>query len=336
MSYKILDKEGNSVLKDGKQLFASDRLGIVKTVSTETRTLVIIGTDESKDRDGDIISVKGWMMENFLKNPVFLYAHDYHSVPIAAATKVVRRKNPDRLEFHEKFPSKGIYPFADMILELFNEKILNASSVGFIPIEWEPLDKDTDPNGWNGRKFLKQELLELSACPVPSNPAAVQTDAYIKAFNGKSALEVIEELKGKVSEDDVFNELLIGVHGIAYEEESATVHQVPKNYDLEEKEMEELKEILKGLSEKLLEIESKMATMEKLSDVDGKLVAMEKLSEIDGKLSVLQESINKNQPPSPIDNGGDDKGEKGLSEEDTKVLKTITESLKQAISSLKI
>lgn len=335
MSYKILDNEGNPIVKDGNQLFASDRAGVVKAVDLSARTITIVGSDETKDRDGDVISVKGWDLGNFLKNPVFLYAHDYRSVPIGAAIKVMRKRNPDRLVFVEKFPSKGIYPFADMILELFNEKILNASSVGFIPIEWEPLDKDTDPNGWNGRMFTKQELLELSACPVPSNPSAVQTDAYIKAFNGKSASEVIEELKGKVKEDDVLNELLLGKE-VEFEEETAKVHQVPKNYELEEKEMDELKELLEGLSKKLIEIEGKMATMEKLGEVDVKLVTLEKLSEIDGKLSALQESINKQAEPSSTNNGAEVQGEKGLSEDDTKVLKTITESLKQAISSLKI
>ena len=324
MSYKILDKDGVPLQKDGKQLFASDRAGLVKSVDMESRIIVITGTDETLDRDGDVISVKGWVMDNFLKNPVFLYAHDYHSVPIGAAVKVVRRKNPDRLEFHEKFPSKGIYPFADMILELFREKILNASSVGFIPIEWEPLDKETDPNGWNGRKFTKQELLELSACPVPSNPAAIQTDAYIKAFNGKSALEVIEELKGQVKEDDVLNELLLGKN-IEFEEETGTIHQVPKNFELEEKEMEEIKEILMALSAKLSDIGEKMSIVE----------TMEKLSEIDGKLTTLQESINK-QAPSPPDNGAKETGEQELSEEDTKVLKTITDSLKEAIKSLQV
>jgi|WetSurMetagenome_2_1015567.scaffolds.fasta_scaffold05809_6 hypothetical protein len=321
MSYKILDKDGHPLQKDGKQLFASDRAGVVKSVDLSARTITIVGSDETKDRDGDVIAVKGWEMENFLKNPVFLYAHDYRSVPIGAAVKVMRKKNPDRLVFVEKFPSKGIYPFADMILELFNEKILNASSVGFIPIEWEPLDKDTDPNGWNGRRFTKQELLELSACPVPSNPAAVQTDAYIKAFNGKSALEVIEELQGKVKEDDVLNELLLGKN-VEFEEETGIVHQVPKNFELKEEEMDELKEILKSL-------------MEKLSEVDAKMSGMEKLSEIDGKLSAIQESINKSAP-SPPDNGANGQGEKELSEEDTKVLKTITESLKEAIKSLNV
>ena len=326
MSYKILDKEGVPLQKDGKQLFASDRVGLVKSVDTETRILVITGTDESLDRDGDVISVKGWVMDSFLKNPVFLYAHDYHSVPIGAAVKVVRRKNPDRLEFHEKFPSKGIYPFADMILELFREKILNASSVGFIPIEWEPLDKETDPNGWNGRKFVKQELLELSACPVPSNPSAIQTDAYIKAFNGKSALEVIEELKGQVKEEDVLNELLLG-KDIEFEEETVKVHQVPKNFELEEKEMEEIKETLLALSLKLSDIQ------ETMSDKVSVAATLEKLSEIDGKLSGLQEFINK-QAPSPIDNGATETVEQGLSEEDAKVVKTITEALKEAIKSL--
>jgi len=308
MSYQIKDQVGAPVIKDGKNLLGSDRLGVVKDVNTDTRTLVIVGTDESKDRDGDVLSVKGWIMENFMKNPVFLYAHDYHSVPIGVATKIVRRKNPDRLEFHEKFPSKGIYPFADMILELFREKILNASSVGFIPIEWESLDKDGDPNGWRGKRFLKQELLELSACPVPSNPSAIQTDAYIKAFNGKNIIEVIAELKSQVKEEDVLNDFVDKVGDYPeFEDETVSIYQVPKNFELEEKDMDEIKEMLK--------------------------LHLEKLSEIEVKISSLQESINK-QTPSPIDNGVSGQKEVALSEEDAKVLKTITESIKEAIKTL--
>ena len=74
----------------------------------DKRLLVIRGTDQSRDRDGDIIMLRGWNVENYLKNPVFLWAHDYKSVPIGAAEKVVRRRDKEdpHMLFHIRFPSK--------------------------------------------------------------------------------------------------------------------------------------------------------------------------------------------------------------------------------------
>lgn len=311
MAKKLLDKAGQPVVKDGKELFSADYGGVVKGINEDNRTLVIVGSDETKDRDGDVISVKGWVLDNFLKNPVFLYGHDYHSVPIGAASKVVRRKNPDRLEFHEKFPSRGIYPFADMIFELFREKILNASSVGFIPIEWEPLDKDTDPNGWNGRKFLKQELLELSAVPVPSNPSAIQTEAFIKAFNGKSAIEVLEELKDNYDKDRLLDDL--NIKNIDYEEEHDTILvQVPKNFnneeELKEEEMDKLKELLAEISEKV--------------------------SALDGKVTELQKALENKAPSQPGNEEPPKQDE--MTDENKEILRSITEQLKNAIKTLQV
>ena len=98
-------------------------------------------------------------------------------MPLGAATKVVRKRSPWRLQFDIQFPEEGTYPFADMILSLYNQGIINASSVGFIPLEWEPIeekDEETGEKFRRGRKYLKQELLELSGVPVPSNPNAIQ------------------------------------------------------------------------------------------------------------------------------------------------------------------
>lgn len=42
-------------------------------------------------------------------------------------------------------------------------------SVGFLPSEWERIDKN---DIFSGNKYLKQELLEISYVPVPANPQA--------------------------------------------------------------------------------------------------------------------------------------------------------------------
>jgi hypothetical protein len=217
MSYILKGPDGNPILRNDKEIYAQDFTGEIKSVNLEKRTLTIIGTDETRDRDGDIIRVNGWMLENYLKNPVFLWAHNYSSVPLGATSQIIRRRNPGRLEFKDiRFPTEGLNPFADMILQLYQQGIINASSVGFLPYKWQELEKsetaDEEPPMWKwGIEFIKQELLELSGCPVPSNPSALQN--AIKNFTQSDILtqnllncfdKGIENLEHK---DDILGEL---------------------------------------------------------------------------------------------------------------------------------
>jgi hypothetical protein len=114
-----------------------------------------------------------------------------------------------------KFPTEGLNPFADMILSLYAEKIINASSVGFIPTKWESLeDEEGGDRLFYGppKRFTEKELLELSGCAVPSNPNAIVVDAYKeREFSGYPAKDIFAEyLKGNMiglKKDDVLNEL---------------------------------------------------------------------------------------------------------------------------------
>src|SRR5262245_60381691 len=45
------------------------------------RVKFTISTD-ARDRDADTIAVKGWSLENYLKNPVILFGHDSRGLPI--------------------------------------------------------------------------------------------------------------------------------------------------------------------------------------------------------------------------------------------------------------
>lgn len=138
----------------------------VKQIGSEQeRTLRFIGSCEHADRDGDVILASGWELDNYKKNPVFLWVHDYNTPPIGRAINVFRQA--DKLIFDIEFPERGIYPLADTVYELYKKGFMNATSVGFIGKEGEAL-----PTG--GTKFTKQELLELSAVPVPCNPMALQ------------------------------------------------------------------------------------------------------------------------------------------------------------------
>lgn len=158
------------------ELFLSAIPFEVKEVEGQDRVLRFIGSDETPDRDNDIIEVAGWELVNYRKNPVFLWAHDYRFPPIGRAVKV--SKEEGGLMFDIEFPAEGVFPFADLIYNLYKGKFLRATSVGFIPKKSKPRDDDlvdeSLPEWRRGTRYQKQELLELSAVPVPSNPNALE------------------------------------------------------------------------------------------------------------------------------------------------------------------
>jgi hypothetical protein len=61
----------------------------VKTGEGDGRKVTFIITTGVPDRDRDTLSVDGWKVENYLKNPVVLWAHNYRSLPVGKAESVV-------------------------------------------------------------------------------------------------------------------------------------------------------------------------------------------------------------------------------------------------------
>ena len=276
MAQKLLAPDGTPVKYQNREVFSSELSGVVKSVNLERRTMIMTGTDETKDRDGDIIKLSGWELENYRKNPVFLWAHNYGSVPLARAQKVVKKREPQKMDFHLLYPTKGIYPFADMILELYDGKFINASSVGFIPLKWEDIEEEGEgmANRWRrGRMFTKQELLELSGCAVPSNPNALQDALKGKGFN-YDPNDLIKWIMGQSliprpeKADDILDEILD--KSVEVVEEDAPVQvQVPEKIENtppeskpeekkeekpEENEYKHLLENLEDVEEKLFDL----------------------------------------------------------------------------------
>jgi HK97 family phage prohead protease len=132
------------------------------------RVLQFIGSSETPDRDGEVILSSGWDLKNYKKNPVFLWAHRYDQPPVGRATKV--KVKDGQLVFDVEFAPRETYEFADTIYKLYKGGFLHATSVGFLPIDFEDGDGQKTPR----RTFKKQELLELSGCPVPSQPDALR------------------------------------------------------------------------------------------------------------------------------------------------------------------
>jgi HK97 family phage prohead protease len=147
------------------------RVAVGKAVAVEgrERTKRFCFSDGSVDRMGDTIAPDGWMIDEFLSNPVALWAHDSSAPPIGKASNL--GVEFDRLMGDIEFATAEVYPFADTIYRLLDGDFLRAVSVGFIPREYSFVENDPD-RGW-GIDFKKQVLLEISVCPVPANPNAL-------------------------------------------------------------------------------------------------------------------------------------------------------------------
>ena len=130
-----------------------------------SNVLRFVVSTQSVDRDNDTIDPNGWEVSNYMKNPVVLWAHDYRSPPIGRSLQLFF--DGGKMTSDAKFMPQEMSPFSDMVYRMYLGKFLNAVSAGFKPIEFKFSERDM------GMDFLKQELLEYSAVPVPSNPEAL-------------------------------------------------------------------------------------------------------------------------------------------------------------------
>src|SRR5438105_1657634 len=141
-------------------------------------TLDFIASDETLDRYDEIISASGWRLENYQRNPVFQNAHKYGDIIFTLGKALITEVRAGRLFQRIEFATE-VNPMARIAYGLYKGKFLNAVSVGFIPLRWENGKSDgSDKSDGSGkawrRKYLEQELLEVSAVGIPANPNALQ------------------------------------------------------------------------------------------------------------------------------------------------------------------
>ncbi|MBU4234402.1 MAG: HK97 family phage prohead protease [Proteobacteria bacterium] len=151
------------------------------------RILEFVGSTADVDRYGDIIEVAGWDLKNFKKNSPFLWAHNYQAPPVG---KVVKAFTDERgLICHTYFPTDeeiavqgwpSNIPTPETVYRLYKIGSLKATSVGFAGLEREPITDKKNGGQQTGWRYLKSELYELSAVPVPANPYAVIQQAVQK------------------------------------------------------------------------------------------------------------------------------------------------------------
>ena len=139
------------------------------TLSIDAGKMVIrsVITTDKPDRSGDIVIPGGLKnADEFLLNPVVLWAHNRSAVP-PIGTCAWLDIQPNRIVSETKF-AQGV-PFAEDVFRLYEQGILKGWSIGFFP---RKAARRPHPGGV-GLRFDEWELLEYSAVPIPDNPGAV-------------------------------------------------------------------------------------------------------------------------------------------------------------------
>ena len=210
--------------------------GYVREVSGETEGLLsgVVGSTAAVDRYGEVIDQESWDLKHFKKNPVILWAHNLtfgeDRPPIGKAMKV--KVVDGALQFDIQFDMAD--PFAADIFRKYKEKFLNAFSVGFIPHKIQRSDQNDE-----APILMDNELLELSAVPVPANPEALQ-QLKARSFRVRSWDAMLKEADDEHEKDEE-------------EEDSEEVETVETPKEEEEKKEEENVDVIaEKVAQKLL------------------------------------------------------------------------------------
>jgi len=128
--------------------------------ATEDGTHIFIASTTGVKRDGLTLDLAGGQIDNYQRNPVFLWAHDYQgrTLPIGKTSRLQLSKT--RLRAHVLFDRAD--PFAAEVERKYDGGFLNAVSIGWV-------ERERGPKG----EISKWELLDISAVPVPGDPDAL-------------------------------------------------------------------------------------------------------------------------------------------------------------------
>jgi len=165
-------------------------------------TYTFIGSDETLDRDGEVIKVDGWQLANYKKNPVVLWGHRHDIPAIGKAERVY--KDDGKLKFKVRFAQEGTHELADTVRALIDDEILRSVSVGYIPLKRE-YPSDDEKAKQPQVVTMKAELYELSVVNVPANQNALIASMKDKGYEQKTIDLVTAEvpMESDTSKQDI-------------------------------------------------------------------------------------------------------------------------------------
>ena len=158
----------------------------------EEPPMTFVISNEEVDRHGDVVLAQGWRLQAYLRNPVFLWAHDYARPAIGRALSVWTE--PGQLLARLEFAPTD---FAREVAALYRTGYQQGVSVGFKPLRYEERRQERT-GAFLGIRFLEQELLEVSAVPVPANRQALRR--AVQSTNGHESSPMAESIVALIRE----------------------------------------------------------------------------------------------------------------------------------------
>ncbi|MGL5077646.1 MAG: hypothetical protein ACRDBG_17720 [Waterburya sp.] len=168
-------------------------------LSKDSSSLSFIAATEGRKRDGLSLSMdaKEWDLSAYRTNPVFLWHHNqnesHDGTPIGSAA--VKFEN-NQMRADVSFDSED--EFAMKVKGKYERKFLNSVSIRWIPARISESGKN--------------ELLEISAVPIPADPDAIQ----ISARSFKDELEDVFPKRdaGPLDHDQLYDRLSMALKSV--------------------------------------------------------------------------------------------------------------------------
>lgn len=220
----------------------TEKAGIEFLDGYESRVISYQITNESVDRFGDIVRMRGLDLTEFLTNSVVMLFHNYQGFPVGNAIKI------DKIQESKSITSLALFAdervdtsgMADLTFKFVKSGFLKGVSIGFIPKKTnrpnDPKERDKLGLGTFGVEFLKSLLLEYSPTGIPANPTAltnmiknmlkdfgdiksifsifnnedVEKIEKLKFFEDLNLMDMfIEHIKGNVRKEIIFPSIII-------------------------------------------------------------------------------------------------------------------------------
>jgi HK97 family phage prohead protease len=131
--------------------------------ATAAEAEMVVSTP-GRDAMGDRVFPEGVELSSFQRNPVLLWGHEANSLPIGTVTQLAVE------------PARGLRArwrwlvgdtFADRVKNAWDQGIVRAASIGFLPLE-------SSPNKVGGYDHRRWELKEISLVAIPANAEATR------------------------------------------------------------------------------------------------------------------------------------------------------------------
>ena len=159
----------------------------IRVLDPKAGLVEYVASDETLDHYREIIRADGWRFSHFRKNAPFVDSHDYSTIEKLLGSVVEFRVEGKRLIEVVKWEPEAS-PLAKIGFAMTQAGHLKAVSVGFIPTKYvdrysnggadlqrEALAMGLAPEAAAAVRaiYLEHEQIELSACIIGANPAAL-------------------------------------------------------------------------------------------------------------------------------------------------------------------